>query len=126
MSLADSAERQHEPHIAFRRARLVGVDYHARIEQRRTLEGIFLAEIRADQERLATVDCAGVDQQPVHFMISAQENRFDVAMPLGQSGYDPPLETRRCCSPYTLPDARSVHPIITTPTVECIYVQPRP
>ena len=58
----------------------------ARIEQSRCFEGIFFAEIGADQERLIVRDRAMVDEQTVHFMEASLKDVSHVTVAIGEVG----------------------------------------
>ena len=55
MPLADGAKAQDESAAIFRRAGLVRMPHDARVEQGRSLEGVLVEKIRADQPALSPI-----------------------------------------------------------------------
>ena len=88
MSFADAAQRHREADGSLRQSRLIGVEDDARVEQSGRFEGIFFAEIGADQQRPVAVDGIAIDRQAVDLSEAAEQQLFDVPVALGERGGD--------------------------------------
>ena len=82
MAFADPAQRQNKADLALGHIDLVGMEYRAGIEQRRSLIGVLLTEICPDQSALRVVASIGSVKTVGHFIEASSEKRIDIPVVL--------------------------------------------